>query len=77
MASAGDIERDWLPALELWQQIHGEKTQERIRRAVKFARGDNPDEKRYTLKSPKSLMTIMANLQSVQAERKARMVSAK
>lgn len=62
-ANAESFTTDWLPVLDDWRKAYGElKAKERITRAVKFARGDNPRGKRYVITSPRSLVTIDANM---------------
>ena len=64
MPGAANFETDWRPIIELWlngkNDVSGVKA--KIDRAVKVARGENQNRKRYPIFSPRSLNTIYANL---------------
>jgi len=53
---------DWLTVLDYWLETYADNAESIITNAVKFARGDNPQGKRYTITSPRSLNSIMANM---------------
>lgn len=63
MPNAGTYADDWESVLDEWQERYGDKTTDMVTRAVKFARGDNPQRRRYTITSPRSIANIMANLE--------------
>lgn len=60
--SAGNYSEDWKPVLEYWHQTFGADAPRMMARAVEFARGDNPQAKMYTIRSPKSISSIIANM---------------
>lgn len=65
MADSRNFESDWLPVIEEWREAYGEeKAKLRISNAVRFARGENPRGKTYVITSPRSLVTIDANMPS-------------
>jgi hypothetical protein len=54
---------DWEPLLNEWLDRYGlEGTKKRLTAGVSFARGANEQRKKYTISSPRSLSTIIANL---------------
>jgi hypothetical protein len=63
LPNPGTFADDWEQVLDEWQRRYGDKTHEMITRAVKFARGDNQQKRRYTITSPRSIANIMANLE--------------
>lgn len=63
--TAGNFNEDWLPVLDEWRETYGlEQAKERIRQAVRFARGGNERGKRYVITSPRSLLVINSNMPS-------------
>lgn len=62
-ADAATFADEWLPVIDDWRRAYGvEGAKARISRAVRFARGENERGKRYVITSPRSLVTIAANL---------------
>lgn len=59
-------EKNWEPVLKLWYDHYGGDTKNKIDQALRVARGENETGKKYTIKNPAALSTILSNLSNDQ-----------
>lgn len=62
-SNPGSFPTDWRPYLENWLDRYGHQVKGAMEEAVKVAKKGNKKVKSYTIVSPKSLSTFMANLE--------------